>query len=126
VAEQVADVQKAHGRNGAGESRRHRGIRGDRAAHQFLTRQYDDLVQAKAELLDIINRINTQTQEMFTETFNKFATTFARCSSRCSEVAKPTCSRDAGDVLESGIDIVARPPGQTIADHFTAVRGEQP
>ena len=30
--------------------------------HQFLTTQHDDLVSAKAQLLEVINRINTQTQ----------------------------------------------------------------
>ena len=33
--------------------------------------QHDDLVKAKAQLLEVINRINTQTKEMFTETFNQ-------------------------------------------------------
>src|SRR6185295_15160593 len=28
--------------------------------HQFLTTQYDDLVKAKAQLMEVINRINTQ------------------------------------------------------------------
>src|SRR5438034_9054078 len=39
--------------------------------HQFLTQQNDDLVQAKQQLLEVINRINVQTREMFTDTFNK-------------------------------------------------------
>ena len=33
--------------------------------YQFLSKQHDDLVQAKAQLLEVINRINTQTREMF-------------------------------------------------------------
>ena len=33
--------------------------------HSFLSQQYDDLVNAKTELLEIINRINTQTRQMF-------------------------------------------------------------
>ena len=33
--------------------------------HTFLTQQYEDLVNAKTELLEIINRINAQTREMF-------------------------------------------------------------
>jgi hypothetical protein len=44
--------------------------------HQFLTQQYDDLVNAKTELLEIINRINTQTRQMFLETFEKIRDNF--------------------------------------------------
>ena len=44
--------------------------------HQFLTTQHDDLVKAKAQLLEVINRINTQTRQMFTETFEKIRDNF--------------------------------------------------
>ena len=43
---------------------------------QFLSKQHDDLVQAKAQLLEVINRINTQTRQMFTETFLKVRDNF--------------------------------------------------
>jgi chromosome segregation protein len=41
--------------------------------YQFLTKQNDDLVQAKTQLVEVINRINTQTRQMFMETFEKGA-----------------------------------------------------
>ena len=44
--------------------------------YQFLSKQHDDLVQAKAQLLEVINRINTQTKEMFSETFEKIRDNF--------------------------------------------------
>ena len=44
--------------------------------HQFLTTQHDDLVNAKTQLLEIINRINTQTRQMFVETFEKIRDNF--------------------------------------------------
>ncbi len=44
--------------------------------HQFLTKQHDDLVKAKAQLLEVINRINTQTRQMFVETFEKIRDNF--------------------------------------------------
>src|SRR5205814_3093311 len=44
--------------------------------HQFLTKQHDDLVSAKAQLLEVINRINTQTREMFVQTFEKIRENF--------------------------------------------------
>ena len=42
-----------------------------------MNSQHEDLVKAKEQLLDVINRINTQTREMFTETFNKIRENFA-------------------------------------------------
>src|SRR5690606_30022044 len=44
--------------------------------HTFLTTQHDDLTNAKTQLLEVINRINTQTKEMFVETFNKIRDNF--------------------------------------------------
>jgi len=44
--------------------------------HQFLSTQHDDLVSAKAQLLEVINRINVQTKEMFTVTFNQIRDNF--------------------------------------------------
>src|ERR1051325_3105610 len=43
---------------------------------QFLSKQYDDLVQAKAQLLEVINRINVQTREMFKSTFEQIRQNF--------------------------------------------------
>src|SRR3989475_9105494 len=94
--------------------------------HQFLTRQYDDLVQAKAELLEIINRINTQTQEMFTDTFNKIRDNFCAMFVEVFGGGKADLLLvDAGDVLESGIDIVARPPGKQLQTISLLSGGEQ-
>ena len=94
--------------------------------HQFLTKQYDDLVQAKAELLEIINRINTQTQEMFTHTFNRIRENFCAMFVEVFGGGKADLLLvDAGDVLESGIDIVARPPGKQLQSISLLSGGEQ-
>ena len=37
--------------------------------HDFLTRQQDDLVNAKSQLMDMIRKINQTTAELFTQTF---------------------------------------------------------
>ena len=44
--------------------------------YQFLTKQHDDLVSAKTQLLEVINRINVQTRQMFVETFEKIRDNF--------------------------------------------------
>ena len=44
--------------------------------HAFLTTQCEDLVKAKAELTEVIGRINNETKTMFTETFEKIRANF--------------------------------------------------
>ena len=80
--------------------------------HQFLTKQHDDLVSAKAQLLEVISRINTQTRQMFIETFEKIRDNFRAMFVEVFGGGKADLIlTDENDVLESGIDIVARPPG---------------
>jgi chromosome segregation protein len=94
--------------------------------HTFLTQQHDDLVQAKTQLLEVINKINTQTKEMFTETFNKIRDNFRLMFTEIFGGGKADLIlSDEGDVLESGIDIVARPPGKQLQSISLLSGGEQ-
>ncbi len=94
--------------------------------YQFLTQQNDDLVSAKAQLLDVINRINSQTKEMFTETFAKIRDNFRNLFVEIFGGGKADLMLvNEGDVLESGIDIVARPPGKQLQSISLLSGGEQ-
>ena len=94
--------------------------------HQFLTTQHDDLVSAKAQLLEVINRINTQTKEMFTTTFNQIRDNFRVMFVEVFGGGKADLIlTDENDVLESGIDIVARPPGKQLQTISLLSGGEQ-
>jgi chromosome segregation protein len=94
--------------------------------HQFLTQQYDDLVNAKTELLEIINRINAQTRQMFVETFEKIRDNFRLMFTEVFGGGKADLVlSDLNDVLESGIDIVARPPGKQLQSISLLSGGEQ-
>ena len=94
--------------------------------HQFLTTQYDDLVNAKTELLEVINRINTQTRQMFAETFEKIRDNFRVMFTEVFGGGKADLIlSDENDVLESGIDIVARPPGKQLQSISLLSGGEQ-
>lgn len=94
--------------------------------HQFLTQQFDDLVNAKTQLLEIINRINTQTRSMFLETFEKIRDNFRAMFVDVFGGGKADLVlADASDVLESGIDIVARPPGKQLQGISLLSGGEQ-
>ncbi|HEY1661326.1 MAG TPA: chromosome segregation protein SMC [Verrucomicrobiae bacterium] len=94
--------------------------------HQFLTQQHDDLVNAKAQLLEVINRINTQTRQMFLETFEKIRDNFRAMFVEVFGGGKADLILlDSNDVLESGIDIVARPPGKQLQSISLLSGGEQ-
>jgi len=81
----------------------------------FLTTQQEDLVSAKTQLLDMIRKINRTTTELFTKTFDQvninFQDTFKRLFGGGSAKLELI---DHEDILESGIEIIARPPGKKL------------
>jgi chromosome segregation protein len=94
--------------------------------HQFLSRQVEDLTTAKAQLLDVINRINTQTEEMFKTTFTQIRDNFRLMFTEVFGGGKADLIlTDEKDVLESGIEIVARPPGKQLQTISLLSGGEQ-
>jgi chromosome segregation protein len=94
--------------------------------YQFLSQQHADLVQAKAQLLEVINRINTQTRDMFRATFEQIRDNFRAMFTEVFGGGKADLVLlDENDVLESGIDIVARPPGKQLQTISLLSGGEQ-
>src|SRR5690606_29146222 len=90
------------------------------------TTQNDDLTNAKTELMEVLNRINTQTREMFVTTFNQIRENFQVLFTEIFGGGKADLHlADDGDVLESGIDIVARPPGKQLQGISLLSGGEQ-
>ena len=94
--------------------------------YQFLTAQHDDLVKAKEQLMEVINRVNDQTRQMFTETFTKirenFRTMFVELFGGGAADLQLV---ENGDVLEAGVEIVARPPGKQLRSISLLSGGEQ-
>jgi chromosome segregation protein len=94
--------------------------------HQFLSTQHQDLVQAKEHLLEVIRRINVQTQEMFNDTFSRIRENFQTMFTEIFGGGKADLRLlDEGNVLESGIEIVARPPGKQLQSISLLSGGEQ-
>ena len=83
--------------------------------YAFLMKQQEDLNSAKQQLLDMIKTINTTTTEMFKETFDKVNESFQGMFKQLfgGGSAKLVLTDDE-DILEAGIEIIARPPGKKL------------
>ena len=81
----------------------------------FLSQQQEDLVKAKQQLMDMIRRINKTTTEMFQATFDQVNANFQDMFKKLfgGGSAKLVLVNEE-DVLESGIEIIARPPGKKL------------
>ena len=81
----------------------------------FLNQQQEDLVAAKQQLLDMIKTINVTTSEMFKDTFNKVNEQFQEMFKQLfgGGSAKLVLTNDE-DILDAGIEIIARPPGKKL------------
>ena len=79
----------------------------------FLVGQESDLVQAKEKLLALIKDIDRQSVARFRDTFTKANENFQKMYTRLFGGGTAELRLlDAENVLECGIDIVARPPGK--------------
>jgi chromosome segregation protein len=80
--------------------------------HDFLQKQSGDLVNAKAELLKAIDEINRTSQRQFEVTFEQIRKNFAYTFEILFGGGRAALELvEADDILESGIEIVAQPPG---------------
>lgn len=92
----------------------------------FLTAQMADILDAKKQLEDLIDKINQDSKTRFVETFDavrrEFQETFRLLfgGGRADVVLETP-----DDVLESGIDILARPPGKELQSITLMSGGEK-
>jgi chromosome segregation protein len=80
--------------------------------HDFLRTQSDDLGKAKADLMAAIDEINQTSQRQFEVTFAQIRKNFEYTFHTLFGGGRASIDLvEADDVLESGIEIVAQPPG---------------
>lgn len=93
---------------------------------EFLTKQQSDLLEAKSQLMNTITKINRTTRQMFMDTFVKVSEEFRvyfRMLFGGGEAQLVLLDQE--NVLESGIEIVARPPGKKLQNISLLSGGEK-
>ena len=81
--------------------------------YDLLVTQKEDLVKAKDSLYNIIQRINRESRDRLKETFDSVNVSFQELFQRLFGGGEAELIMvGEGDVLESGIEIAAQPPGK--------------
>jgi chromosome segregation protein len=92
----------------------------------FLEKQNADLVTSKAELLEVISKINHTTKTLFAETFEKIRENFQFMFTELFGGGRANLIlTDDADPLESGIEIIAKPPGKQLQSVTLLSGGER-
>jgi chromosome segregation protein len=92
----------------------------------FLNSQSEDLQAAKQTLMQAIYKINRTTKSLFLETFEKSKVTFKEYFKLLFSGGDAQLQLTEGkDVLESGVEIVVRPPGKRLQSITLLSGGEK-
>ena len=93
---------------------------------EFLGKQLDDVRRSEQQLRDLIRRINKESRERFLETFEKVRTSFQELFRKLFGGGRAdVLLLDPEDVLESGIEVMARPPGKELRSLSLLSGGEK-
>ncbi len=83
--------------------------------HAFLTEQLEDLKKSKRDLLDIVRSVDERVEQVFTEAFHDTAEQFEHVFQRLFPGgAGQLVLTDPSDMLTTGIEVEARPPGKKV------------
>jgi chromosome segregation protein len=97
-----------------------------RERYDFLTSQMDDLEQAAADLKEVIARLDETMEQAFAETFEKVAKEFQRYFKLLFGGGEAQLIlTDPDNLIDTGVDIVARPPGKRLQSLALLSGGER-
>jgi chromosome segregation protein len=83
--------------------------------HKFLTEQLEDLKSSKRDLLDIVKEVDERVERVFAEAFEDTAVQFERVFQRLFPGGEGRLVlTDPSNLLTTGLEVEARPPGKKI------------
>ncbi|MCL2400782.1 MAG: chromosome segregation protein SMC, partial [Defluviitaleaceae bacterium] len=97
-----------------------------RQRHDFLTSQRDDILEAEAQLQELIRELTEQMEQQFIVQFKLIAKNFNDVFQEMFGGGKAgLVMSDPDHVLESGIEITAQPPGKNLQSMSLLSGGER-
>ncbi len=94
--------------------------------YNFYTKQLDDLNKAKADLEKVLAEIQQKSEEMFLTTYKQISDNFQAMFKRLFNGGRAEITlADEENILSSGIDIFAQPPGKKLISLTLLSGGER-
>ncbi|MFR9795795.1 AAA family ATPase [Streptomyces sp. MS06] len=83
--------------------------------HQFLSEQLEDLKKTRADLLQVVKEVDERVERVFTEAYRDTAREFEGVFGRLFPGGEGRLVlTDPGNMLTTGVDVEARPPGKKV------------
>lgn len=83
--------------------------------HQFLSEQLEDLKKTRKDLLDIVREVDQRVEQVFTEAYADVSRAFDATFSRLFPGGEGRLVlTDPDDMLATGVEVEARPPGKKV------------
>ncbi|MEW5352958.1 chromosome segregation protein SMC [Streptomyces sp. 16-176A] len=83
--------------------------------HQFLSEQLDDLKKTRADLLQVVKEVDERVEQVFTDAYRDTAREFEGVFSRLFPGGEGRLVlTDPDNMLTTGVDVEARPPGKKV------------
>ncbi|CAL9293933.1 AAA family ATPase [Streptomyces sp. SudanB182_2057] len=83
--------------------------------HKFLGEQLEDLKKTRADLLQVVKEVDERVEQVFTEAFRDTAREFEGVFARLFPGGEGRLVlTDPADMLATGVDVEARPPGKKV------------
>ena len=94
--------------------------------YEFLNEQIDDLDLSKKELIGIISNLDSESRKIFQETFQQIREGFKKNFAILFQGGEADLEfTQSEDILEAGIDIIAKPPGKQMRSIHLLSGGEK-
>jgi chromosome segregation protein len=83
--------------------------------HKYLTEQLEDLKATRKDLLDIVREVDARVEHVFTEAYADVSVAFEQTFSRLFPGGEGRLVlTDPSDMLATGVEVEARPPGKKV------------